>query len=354
MIKEFLDKQELDMRIRGALPRPFDQKVTPDILCTISKALLSKGNTFSNRDIQNSKKLKDEIERIFGKPDPKNPFASNEYDKFIGQITNMMEYAGLITKYRLIYTVANKEIIMYIANSVNNAYVFMETYTEEVLLRSDLFKIFDDYINTISPTKKNYVVLKEEFIKYYYANTNITKPLELRRILPKILNILAYKNGTIGTKKGTSSKNNIIWRDLLYSTKDNIRDLAKKKNETRIEYRVRIGALSSLKRQEKIMKDYVRENYGNQSAMSNEKIVEVHHILKKSDFPEYIATPENLIPLSLAEHREKAHPNMNYSVVDEKYQLELLVRHKKHIEENPKKYDINIFNEILSEIDVSL
>ena len=47
-ILEIIKKKELDIRKRGPLPRPFDQKLTPDVITTVAKAIISIGSKFKN------------------------------------------------------------------------------------------------------------------------------------------------------------------------------------------------------------------------------------------------------------------------------------------------------------------
>lgn len=60
------------------------------------------------------------------------------------------------------------------------------------------------------------------------------------------------------------------------------------------------------------------------SEMSQARREHVHHIFMKSEFPQYAASLENLISLTVHEHMSKAHPNSNTYRINIGYRARLL------------------------------
>lgn len=354
-IKNFLKINELDIRKRGPLPRPFDQKVTPDVLSTVSEAILSIDESFTNNKIIKSYNLRKSVQKIFGKPSTLNKNAGNEYDKFVGQITNCLEFSGIIQKKDGTFFISNKEILHFISISYKNAYIFLLILFKETLKKSNLYFPFKSYLLLKKPTTYDYYKLRDTFVNFLMEYTNIKKPTEPRRIIGKVLNILAYEKDTFGSSRGRVSSEPIYWMDLLYSVKKNSRDIVKKhKNETRKEFKNRVNNSLTINNQINALKKYVSDNYDNVSAVSGKKGIQIHHILKKSDYPQFSTAPENLIPLTVQEHLTKAHPDNNLSLINKEYQLMLLRIHREHIVENSHKYNLSFFDNMLKNVGIKL
>lgn len=352
------DNSSLDIRVRGALPRPMDQKVTPDVLCAVAKTILSLGKpTFTNGDLIESEVFNEQIIYDFGKPTSDSSFLKNEYDKFVSQPVNTLTYANILKRVsHTKFTWKSQELLQFISESWKNSEIFLAVFIELYLTESEIFDHFDSYLKKASPSKNDFVKLRIAFIDFIFKNTNIKNKNEVTRILPKVLNILAYDRNSFGTKHGSSSKEKIVFLDLMYSTLKNPRDLEKRRNESRAEWKIRVGKIDgkSIASQVAVMKKYVKENYGYKSALSHAEGIEVHHILTEAQFPQYKATPENMITLTSQEHRHKAHPNGNTTLIDENIQLQLLKIQRQHILSNPDKYDIQIFNEMLQTANIEL
>lgn len=89
-IKKILDKQDLDIRKKGNNPRFLDQKCTPDVIWFIATMIQEAKNPFTRFDIQNKESFGKLVAYFFGKPSSKNQNLTNEYDKFITQILEML------------------------------------------------------------------------------------------------------------------------------------------------------------------------------------------------------------------------------------------------------------------------
>ena len=68
----------------------------------------------------------------------------------------------------------------------------------------------------------------------------------------------------------------------------------------------------------------------------------------RSSFESLRSFKENLINITPDEHRVKAHPNSNFGIVDEKFQIELLLAKLKSILADQNFYDLRSFIFILN------
>ena len=72
--------------------------------------------------------------------------------------------------------------------------------------------------------------------------------------------------------------------------------------------------------------------------LANGVATEVHHIFPKSEFPELASYFENLILLTSSQHRQKAHPNSNFHLIDKEYQLVCLMAKSRTVEDYINTY----------------
>mgnify|MGYP001391857009 CR=1 FL=1 len=79
-----------------------------------------------------------------------------------------------------------------------------------------------------------------------------------------------------------------------------------------------------------------------------ENAVETHHMFTRSSFESLRSFKENLINITPDEHRVKAHPNSNFLIVDDKFQVELLLAKLKSILSDQNFYDFKTFVNILN------
>lgn len=348
-----------DIRIRGALPRAIDQKVTPDVLAAVAVAIKTFGESeFTTTQVRLSDAINNEIRINFGKPETTNHTVYNEYDKFIGQIFNTLEFANVIAKVsNHKFKILSHKIIDELTVGWQASTKFLACFITLYLIESGAYTPFDNYLSIANPTNNDLNDLKSFFIEFMYKYTNIKrtpKEYEPRRIFAKVLNPLACTRNTFGVKGGWKSEDKITMNKLLYSASINPRDLTKKKGESRADFEIRTGSNKKLANIEAAMKRYAKESYNFLSAVSGEKGVEAHHILMSSEYPQYSASPENLIALTSQEHRQKAHPNGHMHVIDKKVQLELLKIQKKHIISNPDMFSIDVFNDMLETAGIQL
>lgn len=349
-ITTYLSQFDLDIRKSGDA-RFMDQKCTPDVVCFIADCLinLNPQGEFSVQDIWDMQYFVKSASAIFGKPSPKNASAHHEYDKFIQQPLRMLAYAHILeiskrgtTNY---YSIANYEILDYIATKERNAYNFLYTYITKILSDSNILRWFEDFkveCQRGEVSQQDYKELKDKYTRFIIGNTAINGRVEVYRIFTKILNVYAAENDIRGTEGGRLSKDIIVFSDLMYNRK-NWRDLDKAKAQTRQE----AATIEETKQQEeydtyqvtkamnllrKIQIDSeVKDQYANGEA------TQVHHIFPKSEFPEIAHYLENLIKLTATQHYTMAHPNNRTQIVNRDYQLVCLLAKSQTIENSLKK-----------------
>ena len=228
----------------------------------------------------------------------------------------------------------------YIAQRERNTYVFLYCYFEKVLIDSGIWKHFISYKD--NPNKDTFEKLKERFIRFIIGNTKINGAVEVPRIFPKILNIIAVENNIQGTEKGHISKYAFTFSDLMYNRK-NWRDLNKDKTITRqeaeeevdIEQQNAYNAYYVQKAKNLIKKIHpdseVKDTWGNGEA------TQIHHIFPAAYYPQIAHYVENLIKLTPTQHYTKAHPNNKTQEVNKDYQLTCLLFKADSIELSLKK-----------------
>ena len=138
-ISDFIKSNPYDIRKSGN-GRWIDQKCSADVLTVISDCihnyiLSSSKETFTTRDIWYSDYAKNNVVEIFKKPNVESVKAQNEYDKFFQQPMELLSAAKVLNKHKKgnlnIYSVANLEILEYIALREKNALFFLKTYIEK-------------------------------------------------------------------------------------------------------------------------------------------------------------------------------------------------------------------------------
>lgn len=349
-INKFLNQFDLDVRkTRDA--RFADQKCTPDVVCFIADCILNivqQGQTFTVSDIWDSQYFIKNAVAVFGKPIPTNPTARHEYDKFIQQPLRLLGCAHVLNVDKVgntnVYSIANEDMLDYISRRERNTYNFLYCYFRKVMVDSGMWKYFQEYIDKSlngDVTKEDYLYLRDKFIRFMIGNTSINGEVEVRRIFPKILNIFAVDNGISGSERGTISKYQFNFSDLMYNRK-NWRDVNKDKSMTRQE-----AADEAINTKQEAFSDYyIKKAMALIRKIQTESEVhdqwdtgaatQVHHIFPKSQFPEIAHYVENLILLTASQHFTKAHPNNNTQIIDRDYQLVLLLAKSDTIEKSLK------------------
>jgi hypothetical protein len=350
-----LARYDLDIR-KTKFSRFMDQKVTPDVVCFMTDCILNLigddlQKQFTTKDIWRSQYFIKNVPAIFGKPSPKNPCTSNEYDKFITQPLRMLDYAKILVSEKkgvtYHYKIGNFRILEFLAIKERNAIEFLDLYLSKVLNDSGQIKYFTEYIKLDSVGKlseNHFQALKARFQRFILGNTAINGKTEINRIFPKILNILAFKNNLPGSIKGHLSRDRIQLDDLMYN-RGNFRDLNKLKADTRKESAAK---KKEIEQQEEIFNEYrvqraiaiIRKKYSESEVRDkwcSGSADYVHHIFPRTEFRQIAHYLENLIKLTASQHFSKAHPKGNTQAVDKEYQLVCLLAKADSIESSMKR-----------------
>lgn len=332
----------LDLDIRASRnARWIDQKVTPDILSAISEAILSHrqdspDEEFTMRTLWNDPKLDEIMRDVFSKPSLNNPSASNEYDKVISQPLRALAYANIISMekrsgrnyFKLNF---NTPILRFIAHREINAYKYLCIYIKKVLIDSDQWLGFNKFLTKGQAgdlTSADYLALKKGFEIFTITNTPINKVTEVRRIFTKVINPLACELGVRGTFGGHLSPYKIKYSELLYN-RENFRDLDKDKSLTREEFQFKLDTNPGFKYSISKSIKQARDRFKKTELMDGSEVTDetvVHHIFMKHERPYLAGHLENLINLTPNQHVTKAHPAMNFLVIDSNYQKRFLVK----------------------------
>lgn len=348
VINQHLNRYDLDVRKSGDA-RFSDQKCTPDVVCFIADCILntvSGAEDFDVNTIWLSNYFKKNTRAIFNKPWVDDKRAHSEYDKFIAQPLRLLAYAHVLeldqSTGRNIFHVNNAELLEYIAQRERNTFNFLYCYFRKVLTDSDFWKHFESYEKC--PTEDSYMELRDRFIKFMIGNTKINGAVEVRRIFPKILNVLAVEHQINGSERGHISDYAFAFPDLMYNRK-NWRDLDKEKTITRQEA---VSDEDDIQQQEAYSSYVVQKAIALIRKIQTESEVhdqwgsgeatQVHHIFPKSSFPAIAHYLENLILLTATQHFTKAHPNNKTQQINKDYQLVCLLAKADTIDKSLKKF----------------
>lgn len=343
-IDSFLNQfNDFDIRQRHDA-RYVDQKCTPDIVCFIADCILSTScatKTFSINDLWDETYFIENCRVIFGKPSPADASARNEYNKVLCQPLKLLAYAHVLDVEKidkaLLFTVANIEMLEYISVKERNAYNFMLKFFMKVVADSGIMRIFDEYKeNCVADTKTAKAEIYTKYHRFISANTHSHSKTDVDRIFHKVFNLFAYSNMIPG-----SHGKLLDWYDLMYN-RVNLRD-KKKKQKALTRQQAATAEIEQINKDFYI--DYqinkaikkVRDKQGTVSEvhddLANGIATEVHHIFPKSEFPELASYFENLILLTSSQHRQKAHPNSNFHLINREYQLICLMAKSRTIED---------------------
>lgn len=341
---------QYDLDIRKSHDARFsDQKCTPDVICFIADCILNEVSgaaPFTVSTIWNSQYFIKNARAIFNKPWANDQRARREYDKFIGQPLRLLAYAHVLELDQSTgcnkYCINNRIILEYIGQRERNTYNFLFIYFKKVLSDSGFWDHIETYRN--NPCKSTYKDLRDRFIRFMIGNTGINRDVEVRRIFPKILNIIAVEFQIKGSERGRISHYVFAFPDLMYNRK-NWRDMNKDKSITRQEAE---EDSDDTEQQEAYNAYYVQKAISQIRKIQKESEVhdqwssgeatQVHHIFPKSDYPEIAHYLENLILLTATQHFTKAHPNNNTQEINKDYQLQCLLAKADTIEKSLKRY----------------
>ena len=364
IIKSHINNLDLDIRKpnngRWTTPgRCFDQKNVPELIAFASECIVNftknTSTTFSGKDIENMDFYRNLYETYFGKPSVLD--SANESNKFIGQQLKLLTAAKVLSEDSnsrpYLYKVKSIEILEMLSGSERTSFDFLRIYIEKLLDDSGILYAFDEYFHKEQHERlvaADYKKLRDNYVEYFIKNTPVEKPTEPKRMVNKLTNILALHKGARGQEGGRPSKHIITFQDLMYR-RENSQDANKSKSEPRRAYRERQSSVTTAT-SEKKSKDEVKEYHGKISEYNGDvNAIEAHHILPKSDFPEFTHTRENLIVLTPNQHRIDAHPMSDFGTVDPEFQLHYLKNKlesiKSSMNKNDEFYNFNFFIDML-------
>lgn len=352
----------IDLDIRKTNYRFMDQKVTPDVLAFIADCIVNYPNAnateFTKNDIWRSDYFSKNVVLIYSKPQADNETAVHEYDKFTAQPLKTLAYAGVLTEERKngsnYYSVNNPEILEFVSLNDRNAFTFLRVYLEKVLSDSGFIGRVEDYIGqyrrgTFGP--ENFNDLKAAFIKFMIGNTKINGEVEVRRIFPKVFNILAVSAGVPGSRSGRVTEGPYLYSDLMYNA-INFRDIGKLKNVTRQERTSIVKSVTEYSDYEmsKAMQAVRTRHYPNSEVRDKFAVGEakqVHHIFPKSTHPGLRSSLENLILLTAQQHNSRAHPSNRTAHIDPEYQKDCLLSKVESVRQSVMANDGFILRRVL-------
>jgi hypothetical protein len=364
-IEDFLSQQNLKRTLdrKGVY---FEQKITPDLINFISRAIMEftkndESIYFSDEDIRNSPFFIQMIKEFFSKPSQSKK-TENEYNKVSSYQIGLLAFSGVLEDLGgrpKTFKIANKEMLSFIAQHEMNSLSFLELYVMKLLKDNDLLEGFNMY--QIKPTQENYVRLKRIFWEWAKVNTAVrgNKSTHSNRVFNKIFNLFAHFNHLPGESHARIKPGICPYSFLIYNS-ENWRDKYKPKNIPRKEYEielekegVEIGD-SVVKAKSKIKRKYSNSEIVDQEEYVAEKnpSMQIHHIFPAAHYPAFSAYLENLISLTVGQHMSHAHQG-NTHWIDPHFQIVCLISKLKNIKESLFKkedfYDSNKFIEIINE-----
>ena len=357
-IESFLKKKNYDIR-KSHNARWIDQKCAIDVVSFLAECILEfdqeENKSFTRTDIWHSQYAIDCVKFDFKKPDA-DTMGEKEYDKLFGNSIAMFHYAGILKARRsykkrgkpYIYRVNDYEMLRYISSSPRSALTFLSVYIEKVLTDSGIIDVFDVFFE-----KQTYAALqkcRKDFGEFLIKYTGIQKPTEPNKIFIKVINPLAFMRNKCGYVGATISKGPITLSDIGY-LRSNWYDeyLGKPKNITRSEHKENLpdeGLSRELEHRSNRAKNKVRNynrDYNNSHSELHDEFytdgsVETHHIFPKRDYDLLVDRYENLIALTIEQHREHAHPHANMKEIVRSYQLKCILQKIDTIVEDEVKY----------------
>lgn len=331
-------KEDFDIRITHDA-RYVDQKCTPDIVSFIADCIQSSScanKTFTINDLWDEEYFYENSRVIFGKPSPKDKNARNEYNKVLSQPLKLLAYAHVLNVNKngreMSFEVNRKDILDFISLNERKAYNFMYCFFMKVIECSGLTRIFEEYKNNYAlDCKAARATIYDKYYRFISANTPSQSRTDINRIFHKVFNIYTFHEMLPGSKGGI-----VLFNDLMYN-KINARDKkSKEKYQTRVQAKGKESAFYIAYLVNKAI-NRVHKLQGNKSEVHDELAIgtatEVHHIFPKSEFPQLANYLENLILLTSNQHRQKAHPNSHFNIIDKEYQLVCLMAKSRTIED---------------------
>lgn len=373
VIQDFINEHTYDIRVTGN-GRWIDQKCTMDVVCFVADCIVDYiqaggQQPFQSPDIWRSPYAVQNVQDFFGKPDPMNYSAHDEFNKFFRQPMKMLAAAGVLGENgrknnTIQFSVKNMEVLEYIALREKNAYNFLCAYIEKTLHDSGLWGSFERFFS--AQDEVEYQNVKDRFTEFSIRYTKINTTVESYRIFTKVLNILACKYRKRGTERGRLSQtfitfdkimyNQVNWRDELSGKDKNVarRDYVPALSEENGYYKYRVNRAIKKLRQFNDKYNNSRSEVTDTMAIGT-SATHIHHIFPRSDFEEIADYLENLIALTSGQHLQKAHPEGNTQVVDRDFQYLCLICKAESIKKNilassgaPIIYSFDCFAHVLA------
>lgn len=373
VIKDFIYEHTYDIRVTRN-GRWIDQKCTMDVVCFVADCIvdyIQNGGQqpFQSPDIWRSSYAVQSVQDFFGKPDPMNYSAHDEFNKFFRQPMKMLAAAGVLKENgrknnTIQFSVENLEVLEYIALREKNAYNFLCEYIEKTLKDSGLWGSFERFFDAQDDVE--YQNVKDRFTEFSIRYTKINTTVESFRIFTKVLNILACKYRKKGTERGRLSRsfitfdkimyNQVNWRDELSGKEKNVarRDYIPTPAEDNGYYKYRVNRAIKKLRQFNDKYNRSRSEVTDTMAIGT-AATHIHHIFPRSDFEEIADYLENLIALTSGQHLQKAHPEGNTQVIDRDFQYLCLICKTESIKNNilgtqgaPVIYSFEYFTHVLA------
>ena len=371
ILQKFLDEHDYDIRKTGN-GRWIDQKCALDAVCFVADCIvdyIQNGGKqpFQSPDIWHSKYAIENVQHLFGKPDPTIRTTLDEYNKFFRQPMKMLAAAGVLREDGVVrntiqFSVENMDVLEYIALRERNSFEFLCLYIERTLKNSGLWDSFETFFEL--QTKASLQELKTKFSDFCIKYTPINTDVEANRIFIKVLNPLACKLHKKGVEKGRLSRSMITYDKIMYN-QTNWRDdaVGKDKNVARGDFNPQPKTEQMYQyRISRAMKYLRKFNDAHREGMSEvldrfsvgELATHMHHIFPQNEFEEIADYIENLIALTSGQHLQKAHPNGNTQIIDKQYQYTCLIAKTESIRKNimankgePVIYDFAAFMYVL-------
>ena len=359
-IRTHLNELDLDIRQSG-IARYFDQKTKTDVVDFIARCILEltkddRDRVFTNRDIWGMDYFKNEAHDYFNKPKPSDPKAASEYNKFISQPVLLLTYSKLLNGEKICnrweYTCQNRPLLEYVSQRPQHAGVFLAEYYEKIFRDSGLGQALDDFLKR--QTTDALDCLKDDFYELLYNNTPVGKRdakgnhpgrTEARRIFNPALNVICAKHRKKGTERGRIA-NHVIRTDELFYNRVNFQDLWKMKEVPRSEAEITTPNIRLAYYHKRVIsaKNLIKRLYGRRPMFLDgnhqSPVMEIHHIILRSQKPEFGGYLENLINLSPTQHKGYAHSQngmIRTTSAAPKYQRRLLIANSHYIEKSINK-----------------
>ncbi len=327
-IDKYLRGVNLDIRQLGSI-RLIDQKVTPDIVMAVSEVILKySGGSFTVRDLWESPRFSDVVTSFFVKRDASDPQAKNEYNKFIGQPLNFLAYAKILKPVSgvgekpKIFKIVQDQWLSYLSETESNSVDFLWRYIERMLKCSGISEQFDSYY--LHPDAESFALAREAFARLVHKYTNVKKDFEVRRILPKVMNVPAYRRRTHGVILGRASNRGITLYDIRYNRPNWISaaKLQRVAHSSSPNLRTRLYRVTQAKKGVKAYHSNTPELHD--SFMSRNVRVQAHRIFPQHAYPDFADVRENIILLTPDQH-DMAHNRHQGDAMSKSYQLYLLL-----------------------------